>query len=104
MNTNQKLPSLNSTHQLIVEGFVEEAKREAQRILVNKSLGAAPFSDTIFREMATQFPVNEQQLARIKGIQAYQIKQYGKVFIKMIKQAKRQYEEMMLQSEERVRD
>ncbi|KAL1303117.1 hypothetical protein AAFC00_006552 [Neodothiora populina] len=101
---DEKMDNLNSIHQMIVEGFVEEAKKEAQRILVSRGLRTAPFSDTIFREMAIGFPTTEQGLANIPNVDTYQVKQYGKAFLRMIKQAKSHYDEMMLQSEERVQD
>lgn len=103
ITTDQKLASLSTIHQMVVEGFVEEAKREAQKILVNKNLRVVPFSDTLFREMAISFPQNEQELAEIPKIDADQVQRYGKIFLKMIKQAKARYDELML-GEERVND
>ncbi|KAF1351899.1 hypothetical protein BDV97DRAFT_388491 [Delphinella strobiligena] len=103
ITTDQKLASLSTIHQMVVEGFVEEAKREAQKILVTKNLRVVPFSDTLFREMAINFPQNEQELAEIPKIDAEQVQRYGKIFLKMIKQAKARYDELML-GEERIND
>lgn len=104
ITTDEKLAGLSVMHQLIVEGFVEEAKVEAQKILVRKNLRNSPFSDTIFREMAINFPQTEQQLLMIPGIIPYQVENYGKTFIKMIKNAKANYDNMTDQSNDQVLD
>lgn len=75
ITTDEKLERLNHTHRHIVDNFVFEAKRESDKvcagnrsfhiskcladhlqILISKNLRAHPFTDTVLREMAINFP------------------------------------------------
>lgn len=74
ITTDEKIERLNNIHQMVVEGFLSTAKDEGRKvglagvygftgqsadnrkILISKGLMHAPFTDTILREMAINFP------------------------------------------------
>jgi bloom syndrome protein len=53
---DEKMDRLNGIHRLVVEDFVVHANREGENIRNDRGLRAQPFTDTIYREMAINFP------------------------------------------------
>lgn len=76
---------------LILEEYMEEAKRLAQKILMEKNLRNQPFSDTILREMGLDLPKNEPELLMIPGIDADMVGRYGKRFLRLINKVRSFY-------------
>lgn len=79
----------------------------------------APFTDTILREMAINFPqskylqsmipflltmADEAEMLEIPNIDPDKIARYGKTFLNLIRNAHRGYEAMMQQNEDRPQD
>lgn len=89
---DERLANLDEMHREIIENFVQEAKKKAQEILISKNLRTAPFTDSIFREMAISFPVTEYQMSLLPGINQDHVKRYSKPFLQIIKQARLHYE------------
>ncbi|KAK5188684.1 ATP-dependent DNA helicase sgs1, partial [Cryomyces antarcticus] len=92
---DEKMERLNATHRMVVDDFVNHAKRECNEILISKSLRAAPFTDTVLREMAINFPKTEPELCAIAGIDPDKVQLYGKRFLKLIRNAEDFYENVM---------
>ena len=53
---DEKMERLNEIHRAVVEDFVAHANREGEQIRNDRGLRAQPFTDTIYREMAINFP------------------------------------------------
>ncbi|KAK4957740.1 hypothetical protein LTR28_005709, partial [Elasticomyces elasticus] len=104
ITTDEKLQRLNPTHRMIVDDFVVHARRECQKILLSKGLRAAPFTDTVLREMAIKFSQNEAEMLNIPGIEPDKVQLYGKRFLRLVKQAQASYENILAQSDERPSD
>lgn len=101
---DERLESLDPRHRLVVEDFVAHANRESNKIQMSKGLRQTPFSETILREMAISFPKTSQELLEIPGIDADRVKLYSKTFLKIIKQHKDNYDELLHEDEEKPHD
>lgn len=102
ITTDEKLASLNAIHQDVVDAFVQEARKEGQKILLNKGLRSPPFTDTVLREMAISFVKNEEEMSRIAGADLEKVKHHGKPFLKLLRKVESNYKEMMRNHEQRV--
>lgn len=73
ITTDEKLDRLNETHRMVVDDFVIHAKKECEKVslkirlsqsrmlltfqlLISKGLRDIPFTDSVLREMAINFP------------------------------------------------
>ena len=72
VTTDEKLDRLNETHRMVVDDFVINAKKECEKVsrkirlqkrmllifqlLISKGLRDPPFTDSLLREMAINFP------------------------------------------------
>jgi len=101
ITVDEKMDSLNSTHRMVVEDFLTHATQECQRILLSKSLRAVPFTDTMLREMAINFPKDERELLQIPNINAEMVQLYGKRFLTLIRNAQAFYESVVQADEDR---
>ena len=101
---DKKLERLNPTHRHIVEDFVDNAKKQCRNIMVQMSLKQQPFSDTVLREMAINFPQNNEELLSIEGVDPERVRLHGPRFLKLIQEANRNYEAMMRAQEDRPVD
>ena len=101
---DEKIERLNPIRQAVVEDFLHIAKRRSRDLLIEKGIKNHPFTDTILREMAIDFPENEVELLKIPGIDPDKVERYGKIFLRLIRDAQRSYEEMMQQQEDRPQD
>ena len=96
---------LDEVHRAIIEDFVHRAKDEMRKIMVAKDLRTVPFTDTMLRDMAIHFTVTpDQMLQKINGINQDKVQLYGKHFIKLVKQCKQSYDEMLAQGSELPND
>lgn len=101
---DEKMETLNATHRHIVDIFVETAKKALQKIMFSKSLRRQPITDTQLREIAVAFPQNSQELLIIEGVDEYKVKTYGRLLLKLVKEAHNDYEAMMRAQEDRPDD
>jgi bloom syndrome protein len=104
ITTDKKLERLNPTHRHIVEDFVDSAKRQSQNIMMQMSLKQQPFSDTVLREMAINFPQSNEELLGIDGVDPERVRLHGPRFLKLIQEANKNYEAMMRAQEDRPVD
>ena len=72
ITVDEKIARLNDIHQMVVEDFLENAKRQSQKVssrpqrqfmeidycqlMIDKKMRGHPFTDTVLREMAINFP------------------------------------------------
>jgi bloom syndrome protein len=88
------MEALNEMHRFVVEGFVLKAKAIAEKIQNDKFMHTVPFSDTVLRQMAIRFTETEEQMLEIPGADPERVRLYGKRFTKLVKDCRRQYNEM----------
>lgn len=100
ITSDTTMDGLDEVHRMLVESFVEGARRKAKEIMLHKSLRAVPFTDTMLRQMAIHFTTTEDQMLQIPGIDPERVRLYGKHFCKMLKETKSSYEDMMAQNEQ----
>ena len=79
ITVDHKLERLNPTHRMVVDDFMIHAKRECEKVcismslycapeankfqvMIDRSLRAQPFTDSILREMAINFPKGKSQI------------------------------------------
>jgi bloom syndrome protein len=101
---DEKLARLNPTHRHVLGDFVDNAKKESGAIMLQKGLRNQPFSDSILREMAINFPLSKQDLLEINGIEPEKVELYGPRFLRLIKEAHNTYEALMRAQEDRPDD
>lgn len=101
---DEKLGRLNLTHRHVLDDFMVNAKKESSAIMLRKGLRSQPFSDSILREMAINFPLNKKDLLEINGIEADRVDRYGDRFLTMIKDAHNTYEALMRAQEDGPED
>ena len=101
---DEKLDRLNATHRHIVDDFVDNAKKQSQRVMMKMGLKQQPFSDTVLREMAINFPQSIEELSSIEGIDPERVRVHGNRFLKLIYEANKNYEAMMRAQEDRPAD
>ena len=104
IDSDHRLARLPQNHRDIVEGFVVEAKTLCKELMREKSLRQQPFSDTMLREMAINFPQNETELLMIHDISAKRVELFGDRFLKLVKKCHESYEEIMHGQEDVVDD
>ena len=95
ITTDQRMDSLDQTHQMLVEDFMIHAKRISESILMRKSLREQPFTDTILREMVIRFAKTERDLLQIPGIDRERVRLYGREFLDLVKKSHSLYLETM---------
>ena len=100
ITTDEKMERLNATHRHIVDDFVGTAKKALQDIMFAKSLRRQPITDTQLREMAITFPQNDQELLMIEGIDEYKLATYGRLLLRLVKEAHNNYEAIMRAQED----
>jgi bloom syndrome protein len=72
--------------------------------MLAKGLRNQPFSDSVLREMAINFPMTKEDLLEVNGIDFDKVERYGTRFLKMIKDAHNTYEALMRAQEDRPDD
>ena len=101
---DEKLARLNPTHRHVLDDFMDNAKKLSSSIMLEKGLRSQPFSDRILREMAINFPLNNQALMEIDGVEADKVQRYGTRFIRMVRDAHNTYEALMRAQEDQPDD
>lgn len=104
ITTDEDISALNEIHQHILEDFVERAKTDVQRIVIAKSLRRKPITDRMLRQIAINFPQNEQQLKELTGLNADMYKVFGPLLLRLITTSYNNYEAMMRAQEDRPDD
>lgn len=94
------MESLNDMHRLVVDSFVVQAKKIAEKIQNDQFMHAVPFSDTVLRQMAIRFTDTEEQMLQIPNADPEKVRLYGKRFTKLVKDCRRQLNELTGASED----
>lgn len=103
---DERMDALDMIHRDVVDNFVEEGKRECQKILIHRSLKAHPFSESQLREMAIEFPTTMEELSNLPNMDAAKVQMHGPHFLAMLQKYHEGYNEMMggTELDETVRD
>jgi bloom syndrome protein len=101
---DEKLARLNPTHRHVLDYFMGNAKKESGAIMLRRGLRSQPFSNSILREMAINFPLSKEDLLQIRGIDADKVERYGDRFLGLIVDAHNTYEALMRAQEDRFDD
>jgi bloom syndrome protein len=89
------MESLDDIHQSVVEEFVLKGREECHMIMMQKGLKSQPFTDVMLREMAIRFPRTLEGLREIKDINPEMVDRYGTKMIRLIKETKAFYDDMV---------
>lgn len=95
IQSDDRMEQLDPVHRMIVDGFVTECKNYQKDLVMKKGLRAAPFTDTMLREMAIRFPQNKQEFLAIPGIDHDKFDLYGRKFLDKIRDTRATYDEMV---------
>lgn len=95
IKSDTAMDHLDDVHQGVVMDFLERGRQEGRKIMINKSLRAVPFTDTMLRLMAIHFTTSEEAMLQIPGMSEEKVRLYGKPFLKMLQASREGYEEMM---------
>lgn len=104
ITTDDDVGSLNEIHQHILEDFVEKAKKEVERQVIAKGLRQKPVTDRVLRQIAIQFPQNEEELQELTGLNSDLFRVFGPPLLRLIMAAYDNYEAMMRAQEGRPDD
>ncbi|KIW63064.1 hypothetical protein PV04_09942 [Phialophora macrospora] len=96
--------TLSTTHQHILDDFVEKARAQMKRISIGKSLRQVAVTDRTLREIGVKFPQTEADLQRISGMNDETFKMFGPVLLRLIRSAFNDYEALMRAQEDRPDD
>ena len=102
ITTDQKLADLDPIHRDIVDNFVEQAGKEGKSIMMKKGLRSQPFTNTILREMAINFPRTKDDLLQIPNIDPDKVDLYSSHYLRIVKQYRQFYESSMVEARENI--
>ena len=94
ITSDHTMENLSEMHRYVVDAFVQKAKGIVEKIQNNNHMHTVPFSDTVLRQMAIRFTETEEQMLRIPDADPERVRLYGKHFTKLVKDCRRQYNEM----------
>ncbi|KAK7615992.1 P-loop containing nucleoside triphosphate hydrolase protein [Phyllosticta citricarpa] len=100
ITTDEMMAQLSPVHQDLIDNFVEQARAVCEDIVVKRGLSKKPFTDTVLREMAIQFPSSLDEMGEIKGILPEMVRLYGGRMLELVKRCKEFYEESMARQAE----
>ena len=95
ITADEMMATLDPVHVDAIEEFVRQGKEEVKKIMVQKKLRMAPFSDTMLRHMAVMLTITEDAMLEIPNVNPDNVRLYGKKFCKHVRQFKEMYDEMM---------
>lgn len=93
ITTDERMQCLPELHRAFVYQFVEEAKKEVDRIKNDKNLSRPFFTEANLREMAISWAVTLQDMRRIPGINADAVAKFGRRFVPILERYSKNYEE-----------
>ena len=100
IGTDEKMANLNDCHRMVIEDFFIHAKELSNKLIVDKSLRAQPFSDSMLREMAINFPKTITDMLRIPDIDPAKVELFGRKFLPLVRKAQNRYDEMMVATDD----
>lgn len=101
ITSDEVIDSLNDVHRFVLEHFMPLAIQKCKDIQKKKDMKMAPFTDTMLKHMLIHWTENEEQMNKIPRVNKELVQMYGKHFIKLVKEQRQIYNEMMGHAEER---
>lgn len=94
------MEALPELHRVFVYQFVEETKKELDRIKNDRNL-ACPFTESNLREMAICWTVTLEDMRQIPGIHVDAVNNAGKYIIPIVTRYSKNYDDAMSGREDR---
>lgn len=93
---DERIAGLSEIEREVLESFVEEARKECKKIMMNKGLRAVPFTDTMLREMGIRLPSTQEEMRSIPGIDPLKVDNFSKPFLALTARWRQSRKDMML--------
>ena len=103
ITTDQGLAKLPEIHRVFIYQFVDEAKREVEKIRNSKNMKKPIFTEASLREMAVRWTTTLDEMRDIPGINLEAVDRWGPRILPLVKQYSDNYEKAMSQNDD-VRD
>lgn len=91
---DEQMSGLSNFHRQLVEEFVKAGRKLCEQLRKNLNLKRHPFSETVLRQFAIEFPEN---LASIKEADPLAVQHHGHKFLDLLKPFARRYRDHMAQ-------
>jgi bloom syndrome protein len=101
VTTDERMEALPELHRVFVCQFVEEAKKEVDRIKNDRNLARLFFTEANLREMAISWTVTLQDMQEIPGINVDAVKKWGRYIIPIVARYSKNYDDAMNGREDR---
>ena len=101
VTTDERMEALPELHRVFVYQFVEEAKKEVDRIKNDRNLARLFFTESNLREMAISWTVNIADMRQISGINIDAVNKWGKYIIPIVARYSKNYDDAMNGREDR---
>ena len=101
VTTDERMEALPELHRVFVYQFVEEAKKEVDRIKNDRNLARLFFTESNLREMAISWTVSIADMGRIPGINIDAVNKWGKYLIPLVARYSKNYDDAMNGREDR---
>lgn len=101
VTTDERMDALPELHRVFVYQFVEEAKKEVDRIKNDRNLSRLFFTESNLREMAIGWTVTLDDMQRVPGINVDAVKKWGRYIIPIVARYSKNYDEAMSGREDR---
>lgn len=101
VTTDERMEALPELHRVFVYQFVEEAKKEVDRIKNDRNMSRLFFNETNLREMAIGWTVTLEDMRRVPGINVDAVNKWGKYIIPIVARYSKNYDDAMSGREDR---
>ena len=101
VTTDERMGALPELHRVFVYQFVEEAKKEVDRIKNDRNLARLFFNESNLREMAISWAMTLADMRNIAGINVDAVNKWGKYIIPIVARYSKNYEDAMSGREDR---
>jgi bloom syndrome protein len=101
VTTDERMEALPELHRVFVYQFVEEAKKEVDRIKNDRNMSRLFFNESNLREMAIGWTVTLEDMRRVPGINVDAVDKWGKNIIPIVARYSKNYEDAMSGREDR---
>ncbi|KAK8168439.1 P-loop containing nucleoside triphosphate hydrolase protein [Phyllosticta citrichinensis] len=95
ITTDEKMAQLSTVHQDLVHNFVEDARAVCDDIVSKRGISKRPFTDTVLREMAIEFPRSLDEMGEIDGALPEMVRLYGDKMLELVEQCRAFYDDLM---------
>lgn len=101
VTTDERMEALPELHRVFVYQFVEEAKKEVDRIKNDRNLSRLFFTESNLREMAIGWTVTLDDMRQISGINVDAVTKWGKYIVPIVARYSKNYDDAMSGREDR---